>query len=410
MYKYKYVIFAAVFLKYFNLYGQRVKNMNFDKMKKLLDSMAGKYYPGIDMCIYREHKEIFRYQAGYSDIENKKPVNPDSLYYLFSCTKPLTVVSAMQLAERGALLLSDPLKRYLPEFKDILVKEYAPNGVLSLVKPKRDIIIRDLFTMTAGFNYDVETEALKDAVKRTNGKCPTREMVKAMAQTPLEFHPGEKFRYSLCHDVLAAVIEVISGQKFGEYMRENIFEPCGMERSGFAVTKEIKDKMPPMYNYKGVGNFEKTRTYNHLIFEDESEYESGGAGLISCVDDYIKFADALANGGVAANGNRIISAKSIDLIRTPFVKSPVFTIEAKVKEGYDYGFGVRTFQHPEVGGQLSNIGEFGWDGAASSYVLIDPKEKLSVFCGEFFMNGEFHEAPSRYTNLLYAMLSDEKSL
>lgn len=382
--------------------------MKFEKMKKLLDDMAGKFYPGIDMCIYREHKPIFRYRAGYSDIESKTPVNPDARYYMFSCTKPVTCTAAMQLVERGQLLLSDKLSDYLPEFENVLVKEYDAYNTPALVNPERPILIKDLFTMTAGFNYNVETPEFKEAEKATDGKCTTREMIKALSKTPLEFHPGTKFGYSLCHDVLGAVIETISGKTLGEYMRENIFEPCGMENTGFKATAEIKEKMPPMYAYDGVGKFRKTKTYNHLNFGDESDYESGGAGLISCVDDYIKFVDALANDGVAATGKKILCKKSIDLMRTQAVASELFNVEAKKKEGYEYGLGVRTFCHPEMGVLLSNVGEFGWDGAAGSYMIIDPAEKLAVFCAESLMYGSQHDAPARYTNLIYAMLSSNE--
>ena len=202
---------------------------NFKLLRNLLDNMVGKYYPGIDMCIYQEHKPIFRYQAGYSDWENKKPVDPQSLYYMFSCTKPITCTAALQLFEKGEFLLTDPVYAYLPEFKDVVVKEVDENGNVSYVEPKRPIIIRDLFTMTAGLDYDLEMEPIKEAIKATGGKNPTRELVKAMAKKPLSFHPGEKYQYSLCHDVIGALIEVVSDKKLGVYMKENIFEPCGME-------------------------------------------------------------------------------------------------------------------------------------------------------------------------------------
>lgn len=381
--------------------------MNFDNMKKLLDSMSGRFYPGIDMCIYREHKLIFRYQAGYSDVENRIAVNPDAQYFLFSCTKPITCVAALQLVEKGELLLTDNLSDYLPEFADVMVKEVKENGSIDLVKPKRPIQIRDLLTMTAGLNYNLEAQPLLETIGKE--KCSTREIVSAIAKSPLDFHPGEKYQYSLCHDVLGAVIEVISGKTLGEYLHENIFEPCEMKNTGFKVTEGIKANMPPMYEYKGIGDFTRIKTHNPYIFGEASEYESGGAGLISCVDDYIKFADAMANDGVAANGNRILSKKTIDVMRTPFVKNEIFNMDIKKREGYGYGLGVRTFQYPENGGQFSNIGEFGWDGAANSYVLIDPSEKLSLFCGEHLFNGNNHDAPARFTNVLYTILSNENN-
>lgn len=379
--------------------------MNFENLKMLLDEMAGVYYPGIDMCIYKEHKQVFRYQAGYSDVKNKIKVNDKALYYLFSCTKPITCAAALQLFEQGKFLLTDPVSYYLPEFADVKVKEKDESGNVRLVCPRRPMIIKDLFTMMSGLNYNLEAPEIAEVMKATNGNNPTREIVKGISKIPLEFHPGESYKYSLSHDVLGALIEVVSGKRLGEYLLENIFEPCEMKHTGFKVTEQIKAQMPILYNYEGKGSFRETKLENPFIFGEESEYESGGAGLVSCVDDYIKFADAMANGGVSANGERILSPKTIDVMRAPHIPfDNPFDVHKKI-EGYTYGLGVRTFQSNTAGGQLSNIGEFGWDGAANSYVIMDPSEKLSVFCAEFLMNCLNHDAPARYTNLIYSLIS-----
>ncbi len=385
--------------------------MDFKNLRNLLDEMAGVYYPGIDMCIYREHKPVFRYQAGYSDIESKQKVDPNALYYIFSCTKPITCAAALSLFEKGKFLLTDPVSEYLPEFADVKVKQTDAYGNISLVAPRRPVLIKDLFTMTAGLNYDLQAPGIKEIINLTGGKNPTREIVKGISKTPLDFHPGERYQYSLCHDVLGALIEVVSGKKLGTYLKDNIFDPCGMQNTGFMKQNNALDdaeaKMPTMYNYGGKGVFTKKDTYNPYIFGKYSEYESGGAGLISCVDDYIKFADAMANGGVSYLGERILSPKTIDVMRAPHVQFDKLSVNPKKQEGYAYGLGVRTFCSNTYGGQLSNIGEFGWDGAANSYVIIDPSQKLSVFCGEFLTNCDNHDAPARYVNAIYSMLSCE---
>ncbi len=386
--------------------------MDFKNLRNLLDEMAGVYYPGIDMCIYKEHKPIFRYQAGYSDIESKRKVDPDALYYLFSCSKPITCAAALSLFEKGKFLLTDPVSEYLPEFADVTVKEVDEKGNINLVAPQRPIMIKDLFTMTAGLNYNLlEAPQIAEVIKLTGGKNPTREIVKAISKIPLDFHPGEGYQYSLCHDVLGALIEVVSGKSFGAYLKENIFDPCGMENTGFMKQNGALDgaeaKMPTLYEYGGKGVFIKKDTCNPYILGKYSEYESGGAGLVSCVDDYAKFADAMANGGMSYLGERILTPKTIDVMRAPHVPFDKFSFDNKKCEGYTYGLGVRTFCSNTVGGQLSNIGEFGWDGAANSYVIIDPSEKLSVFCGELLVNCMNHDAPARYVNAIYSMLSCE---
>ncbi len=376
---------------------------DFSSMKKLLDELANGYVPAMDMCVYKDHEEIFRYQAGYGDVESKQPLSPESNYFLFSCTKPITCTSALQLYEKGKLKLTDPLYEYIPEFADVVVEEKDEDGGVRYVKPNRHIIIKDLFTMSAGLSYDLEMAPLKEVIKETNGICPTRKMVGAIAKKPLLFHPGENYNYSLCHDVLGGVIEVISGRSLGEYMKENIFDPCGMTHTGFDVTPEIKAAMPTLYTVRGVNQFERTENNNPFIYGDDSEYESGGAGLVSCTADYIKFADAMAHMGVSALGERILNEETVELMRYPHVTDKFEHYMFK-QWGYDYGLGVRTMQHPKISGSSVSVGEFGWDGAAGSYVLIDPKHKLSMFCAQF-KYGEGFNAPVRFVHKLYEIIS-----
>ena len=182
--------------------------MNFENLKATLDRYVGKYYPGIDMCVHHKGKEIFRYQAGYSNHETKTPVDPNALYYIFSCTKPGTCTAALQLLEKGYYRLSDPVYEYIPEYKDMVVRVQKPNGGFDYVKPKSPVTVGQLFSMTSGIDYNFRTEAIDKLREGTNGKMPTLEVVKAFAKNPLHFHPGERFLYGLNHDVLGGLIEV----------------------------------------------------------------------------------------------------------------------------------------------------------------------------------------------------------
>lgn len=377
-------------------------------MTDLLERMAGTYYHGIDMCIYQNGSEVYRHQAGFGEVETAKPVDPDAMYYLFSASKVMTCAAALQLYEKGYFLLEDPIADYLPEFKNMTVKRLHSNGQLKETTPAHNpITIKHLFSMTSGLNYDLQMPYIQEVIEKTNGKCPTSEIVKAIAKNPLEFEPGTKYMYSLSHDVIGRLIEVISGMSFGEYMKKNIWDPCGLKYTTFKLTTEIEAKMQPRYT-KDVQSGKFVRRENDNAFRlggKDTDYESGGAGIISCVSDYIKFADALANGGVAATGERILSSRTIDIMRTNVLTKEQICDMGKGAEGYGYGLGVRTMIDPSVCGRLTSIGEFGWDGAVGSYVLIDPAEKISLYCAENVAGPFNHEGPGRIGNVLYTILN-----
>ena len=379
--------------------------MDFTDLKATLDRCVGKYYPGIDVCVHHKGKEVFRYQTGWSDAENQIPVDPNAMYFIFSCSKPATCTAALQLLEKGYYRLSDPVYDFIPEFKDVVVKQPIGNGLFDLVKPKSPITVGQLFSMTSGINYNLNSPSILEAQEKTNGRMPTLEVVKAIAKEPLEFHPGEHYRYGLNHDVLGALIEVWSGMSFGEYITKNVFEPCGMKRTGYRLTEEIKQQMPPMYRNEG-GVFSKMPSVCEYMFGETSDYESGGAGVITCVEDYVELADALCSGGVSPKtGAYILGQRTIDLMRTNWLTPEQLRYEyaGKSANGYGYGLGVRTLM-TNAKGNLGNVGEFGWDGAAGSYFVADPTEQLAVFMAKN-LRGPYNDIdPIMIMNTLYTIL------
>lgn len=326
--------------------------------------------PGCDIRIMKAHETLLRHTFGTSDYEGKIPVSGNELYFMYSCTKVMTCTAAMQLVERGVIGLDDKVSRWLPQYADAVILE---NGARTV--PENEMTVRHLFTMTGGLDYDLKKEPVLRLLKETPD-AGTVQIVNAFSETPLCFTPGDRFQYSLCHDVLAAVVEAASGMKFSEYLKKNIWEPLGIVRTGFTVPDA--EKFMAQFECYAPGKIREFGLRNEYKLSEN--YESGGAGLISCVEDYSVFADALANGGVGVTGNRILSAESIDLMRSEqlsaFTKDPEFSCAAG--PGYGYGLGVRTMIDRSLG-QRSPIGEFGWDGAAGSYIMIDPENKLSIF-------------------------------
>lgn len=354
------------------------------------DLVSQEYRPSVDVLVYRNHEVLFRYFSGVRDIENGGDITGEEQYFIYSMTKMLTCCCALQLLEKGKYTLDDELAKYLPEFAKMRIttdelntenakKIASGKSVGEDVKNTADgyaktpITIRHLFTMTAGLDYGVYSPEVQNALK--NGKTITRELVAAFAEKTLGFEPGTRFRYSLCHDVLGALVEVWSGKKFGDYMKENVFVPLGMKNTFFGYDGNT-DTMPSLYSKYENSPFKKENL--HCGYSITEQYQSGGAGLVSTTEDYALFLDAVACGGVGKTGNRILKEETVKLWRTNQLSGVASDDFDGVRCGYGYGLGVRTHIDPERSGSLSPVGEFGWDGAAGAFSMVDCENKISL--------------------------------
>ena len=373
---------------------------DFAALGAFLDSLKNRGIPGADVAVMRDHKPLYRHQAGWRDREAGEKLRGDELYFMYSCSKPITVTAAMQQLELGRFLLTDPVYEYLPEYRDLFVRDADGN----LLKAKRPMLVKHLFSMTAGLNYDLHTPALEAMKAATQGRCPTREVARAIAQGPLSFEPGAHWEYSLCHDVLAALVEVISGQRFAEYVKARIFDPLGMAHSAFHRTAAMEGRFAVQYRFDDQkGRAEPIAlSVEHVL---GPEHDSGGAGIISCVEDYAKFTDAMACGGVGATGERILSTAAIDLMRqNQLGETQMADFNWPQMAGYGYGLGVRTVVDRAAGGVMSPVGEFGWGGAAGAYVMIDPSSRLSVFYAQHMLNNKEPYVHPRLRNIVYGCI------
>lgn len=368
--------------------------MDFTKLKNYMDRLINEYnVPGLDCSVYKNHEEVFRYYSGVSDIENNRKMKGDELYVIYSMTKMITCTCALQLYEQGKFLMSDPISKYLPEFEKMKIAaegETDKNAAListgktvenfeetsEIGYAQNPITIKDLFTMCGGLDYNLNSDPIKKA--KAEGKTTTREIVGAFADTVLGFEPGTRFRYSLCHDVLGALIEVLSGKKLGDYMRDNLFESLGMNDTFFGVPKGEALLSRAMRRYRYDENGKVLPTPLECPFNITDEYQSGGAGLTSTTHDYAVFLDALANGGMGYNGYRILSSASVTQMGTNHLTGKAYDdFDNGLRKGYGYGLGVRVHTDKARSGSLSPIGEFGWDGAAGAFSMVDTKNKLA---------------------------------
>ncbi len=341
--------------------------MKLKKLDALIDEFVAMGVPSIDISVRLHGEEIYRRMEGYSDAAKTKPINGRERYNVYSCSKPITVTAAMQLWERGKLGLEDKLSDYLPEFSAMNVREGGE------VRPaKREITIRDLFTMSAGLTYDLWSENLRAARSETGGRCPTREVMKYLARDPLAFDPGERYNYSLCHDVIAALVEVISGERFGEYVKKNIFEPAGMENSTFLATEAERSELAEQYSYDSAA-----KTYKPIGggngFCIGSEYESGGAGCVTSVDDYMKFLEGWRTG-------LFLKPSTLEMMTKNQLDEKRIKYYPLTQYGYGYGLGLRC----RLDGSEST--DFGWGGAAGAYLACDLKHDFTLFHAQQVLN------------------------
>ena len=361
----------------------------FEKTKAFCDSFLELGVPGFDLAVYQDGKCILRHMNGYSDLENKVKMTGDERYNIYSCSKVITCVAAMQLWEKGLFSLEDKLSDYMPEFKDMTVK--TENGIQ---KAEHPILIRHLFEMTAGFSYHCRSPHIIMAISETDGRCPTRETMKYLAKEPLLFEPGDRWEYSLCHDVLAALVEIISGEKFETYVKKNIFDIVGMSRSSFMLPEEELNTIAEQYRFE---NGRAVNVGKNIVsYKLGSEYASGGAGGISTVDDYIKFLEALRT-------HKLLKVETLKLMMTDrlteWQKRTYWT-----QATHGYGLGVRC---PKGNKQYT---DFGWGGAACAYLAVDVENKISLFFGAHLLSSPAQGLRSMLYRFIRAELIDRGEL
>lgn len=272
----------------------------FDNLKFILDRSAELGIPGMELLVYQDGKEAFHEVRGVRD-EEGTPLRTNEKFNIYSCSKPITCAAALTLLEEGKISLDDDLSDYIPAFGDVKV---VKNG--GIFKAEKNIKLRQLFTMTAGLSYSVDSPEVHSGIADTEGRCPTVKMMDYIAKMPLLYEPGESWFYSLAHDVIAAVVEIASGKRFGLYVKEKIFDPLGMNDSTFLLPEDEVDQLP--MQYKGTPEGVVPVPYKTIgKYKLGSEYESGGAGCVTNARDYLKFLEAMRN-------EKILSRETLDLM------------------------------------------------------------------------------------------------
>ena len=397
--------------------------------------------PNVSILIKKDNKEIYRHHHGFADIESEISVSDKTVYRIYSMTKPVTGVAIMQLVENGQLRLNDKVSKYIPAFKNTKVINLEFQDYV--VKPKREITIRDLLTHTSGLTYSWAGEGPVNQIYRKYNIRPyyfgaldaelnkfpgnTCQFAAAAASAPLLHNPGEKWSYGINMDVLGCVAEVISEMTFADYLQKNIFDPLGLKSIGFSVNPQDKDSFTTLYTsgafsrdgevvapsglnqaelmysaeLRPIDNFD-----NSPYLTNSSKLFDGGSGLVSNIDDYSKFAEMLLNGGVF-NGIRILSEASVEVMSRNHLSEEILSDGAAFGlNGIGFGLTVGNVMDPGVAGTYSAEGEFFWGGAASTIFWVDRKNNITATMMTQYMPSDKYPLREELKTLLYSGLSN----
>lgn len=385
-----------------------LSSQRLQRIDQLIDQhIEEKKIAGAVVLVARKGKIAYFHEVGLADTD--KPMQKDTIFRVVSMTKPLTSVAVMLLYEEGKLLLSDPVSKYIPEFKDPKVLELQPSGSASeykLVPAKREITIRDLLSHTSGLLYlfpnnyfhERERQLVVDFYKDagiTDGFCRPNEtigdMVKRLARLPLYKHPGEVWDYSLSSDVLGYLVEVVSGMPFDQFMQKRIFDPLKMHDSHFYIPKEKLGRLAAVWKSDWHGSL--VRVGNEPMVDGDlslcpsdaealsGKYLTGGGNVLSTVYDYYRFAQMLLNKG-ELDGTRLLSRKTVELM-TATNHIGNFDATFLHDHGWKFGLGFAIQQDRSHDVDAGDPGVFEWAGIYSTRFSVDPKEdKITIFMSQ----------------------------
>jgi CubicO group peptidase (beta-lactamase class C family) len=344
---------------------------------------------GVVMLAHRSGEEAYASVQGLQDVEAGTPMQRDTIFRIYSMSKPVAAVAILMLVEEGKVRLNDPVSLYLPELADVKVMRDPAGSPDDVVEPNRPMVVRDLLTHTCGVPYDFTSppalaKRMRDSFPSTDeefSKVGPDEFMAQVAEFPLLFHPGERWHYGLGLDLAGVVVERISGVRFGDYLQENLFAPLGMTDTGFGVPTEELWRLA--VNYATNPKTGETVVFDHpskSTYEGRATFESGGGGLVSTADDFMRFARMILNHG-ELDGVRILSRKTVEMMTSNALTAdelPVMQFGSPFFRGRGFGLGVQVLEDVGLSGAAGSVGKNGWGGAAGTWYFVDFAEDLTA--------------------------------
>lgn len=396
-----------------------------DRLARIDDHLQRAYVEpgkiaGCQVLVARHGRVAHRSTLGSLDVGTGAPLVDDAIWRLYSMTKPITGVALLSLVERGLAKLTDPVHRFLPEWKDVQVRLRADDGSRTLVAPDRPMSIRDAMMHMTGIGFgpaearlDLQNLAGGGAARKMDPATDLRGLSRLLATEPLRFHPGTRWLYSWSTDICAALVEAISGETFGAYLQATILDPLRMADTGFSVPEADRARITSLYT-RGPDK--------ELVLLDGAErgrllrepaLQSGGGGLVGTLDDYARFCQMLLNGG-ELDGVRVLGRPTVELMRTNHLPGDGELRDFALPNGYGevgfdgsgFGLTVSVGLGPARTGGVGPAGDFMWGGAASTAFWIDPTEDLfAVFMTQLIPSGTF-DFRGQLRALTYAAIDD----
>lgn len=360
---------------------------------------------GVNALIVRHGTLVYAACIGMSDIMADMPMRADTIFRIYSMSKPVTSVAAMILLEEGRILLSDPVSAYLPELRAMKVCVTDPVRPPLMVAQQTEMTIADLMTHTAGFTYGGDehhpVDALWNAAKLFRRDETIQSVIARLAALPLKHQPGTQFEYSIAHDVLGALIERACGMRFDEFLKSRIFAPLGMDDTGFDVPQDKLARLATLYAPTESGGLKLVDASAQSRWAAPVVLQGGGEGLVSTVPDFLRFCGMLHSGG-EIGGTRILSRKSVELLTTDRL-SDAQRADFWMK-GYGYGLGFGVLLDPAANANLGTRGEYTWAGSASTYFWIDPAEDIIAMLFAQLEPSSHSTIARRFKALMYQAL------
>ena len=373
---------------------------------------------GFSVLVARQGQVAYRAERGVLDWDTGKSLARDTIFRIYSMSKPVTSVALMMLCEQGLIRLEHEVSRYIPEFAELRVFDSGDTQRYHTHPPARPMRVHDLLTHTSGLTYSFMNQHPVDALyRRELGDTLARgetlgQFVSALARLPLLYSPGERWNYSVATDVCGRLVEIVSGQALDAFFRDRIFEPLGMADTGFTVAEENIGRFASCYEIiPGSSRIRKQDDAASSVYRGPCSFLSGGAGLLSTTDDYLRFCQMLLSGGTL-NGARLLSPGTVRFMtlnhlpanRTLAEMGDSLFSEARM-DGSGFGLGFSVVIDPVRALAPASAGSFSWGGMASTYFWIDPAEELiGIFMTQLMPSGSYPLRPQLQT-LVYAALN-----
>jgi CubicO group peptidase (beta-lactamase class C family) len=351
---------------------------------------------GCQITVVRRGQVAYYRTLGLRDRERQQPMTDDTIFRIYSMTKPIASLALLQLYEHGLFQLTDPVHRYIPEWRTLQVGLVGDDGSIDLVKPQRPMNVRDVLMHMTGlagglFPGNPIDAAYAEAVSKQKQGMTLEGVAKLLADHPLKFHPGTQWNYGLSTDIVGRLVEILSGQRFDDYLRQEIFEPLGMVDTGFVVPEPSFDRFAACYQYRPANTPALMDDPQTSVYRRARSYLSGAGGLVSTTADYVAFCRMLAGGG-QLDGERVLGRKTLELMTVNHLPGGQTLQDLAIggfgEAGFDgvgFGLGFAVGQGPAATGMAGSAGDFYWGGAASTAFWVDPAEDLfAVFMTQLF--------------------------